>query len=263
MLNSRPVDKIIFIDIESTTQYPTFKDMPENFQKLFKKQFKNKFKERNVEEIIADKYLYEREHEIIYSETAPLHAPWAKIVCISVGSFVEENITDDFKGDLTFSSKSFYGHDEKKLLNEFYEGLKHQNKKILDYPFNPTYHFSGHAIKLFDFPMIAKRFILNRMPLPALLDYGHKKPWELDFMADTLEVFKYGQFDGAVGLDMLAATFGVESSKNDMDGGMVKDVYWKEKDLDRIERYCREDVRVSAEVYLRLKNMSNKVNMKI
>ncbi len=255
MLNSKTIDKIIFLDIESTSQYPTFKEMPENFQAIFKKRFRNDFEKFDILNWDEDKY--DKAVEKLYSDKAPLYAEWGKIICISIGYFLEKNITNDFAGDLTFKMKSFFGHEEKKVLKDFHEGLK----SVLDASFNHSHHLCAHAGKLFDFPFIARRFILNSMPLPVALDYGHKKPWEIDYLVCTLETWKFGQFDGGITLDMLAASFDIESSKVEMDGGDVKRVYYEEKDLVKIERYCKADVAVLAQVYLRMKNMHNKVTI--
>jgi hypothetical protein len=37
---------------------------------------------------------------------------------------------------------------------------------------------------------------------------------------------------------------------------MVRDVFYKEKDVDRIARYCELDVITTAQVFLRLRNES-------
>ena len=47
---------------------------------------------------------------------------------------------------------------------------------------------------------------------------------------------------------------GIPSPKEDMDGSMVKDVFYKENDLDRIVTYCELDVVTTAQVFLRLRN---------
>lgn len=52
----------------------------------------------------------------------------------------------------------------------------------------------------------------------------------------------------------MAHMLGIPSPKEDMDGSMVRDVYYKEKDLDRIIAYCELDVVTLAQVFLRLKN---------
>jgi hypothetical protein len=39
-----------------------------------------------------------------------------------------------------------------------------------------------------------------------------------------------------------------------MDGSMVREVYYVEKDLERIRTYCELDVVTTAQVFLRLRN---------
>jgi hypothetical protein len=54
----------------------------------------------------------------------------------------------------------------------------------------------------------------------------------------------------------MANILGIPSPKEDIDGGMVRQVYYEEKDLDRIILYCERDVITVAQVFLRLRNDS-------
>ena len=45
--------------------------------------------------------------------------------------------------------------------------------------------------------------------------------------------------------------------KDDIDGSMVGEVYWKERDLERINRYCLRDVYTTAKVFLRLRGITD------
>ena len=47
---------------------------------------------------------------------------------------------------------------------------------------------------------------------------------------------------------------GVPSPKEDIDGSMVRDVFYIENDIDRIVKYCELDVIAIAQVFLRLRN---------
>jgi hypothetical protein len=47
---------------------------------------------------------------------------------------------------------------------------------------------------------------------------------------------------------------GIPSPKEDIDGSMVRDVYYEEHDLERIIHYCERDVITVAQVFLRLRN---------
>ena len=50
----------------------------------------------------------------------------------------------------------------------------------------------------------------------------------------------------------MAQFFGIPSPKDDMDGSDVARVYYEEKDLARIVRYCEKDVITLTQVYLKL-----------
>ncbi|MCE3283634.1 MAG: 3-5 exonuclease, partial [Chitinophagaceae bacterium] len=52
-----------------------------------------------------------------------------------------------------------------------------------------------------------------------------------------------------------ANVLGIPTSKTDMDGSMVQDVYYRENDLQRIVDYCQRDVVVTANIILRYKNL--------
>jgi hypothetical protein len=52
----------------------------------------------------------------------------------------------------------------------------------------------------------------------------------------------------------MAYVLGIPSPKDDIDGSQVAQVYYEEKDLDRIARYCERDVLTVAQVFLKLRN---------
>lgn len=47
---------------------------------------------------------------------------------------------------------------------------------------------------------------------------------------------------------------GIPSPKEDIDGSMVRQVYYEDKDLERIIKYCEHDVITVAQIILRLRN---------
>lgn len=67
---------------------------------------------------------------------------------------------------------------------------------------------------------------------------------------DTLELWKFGDFKHYTSLNLLAAIFNIPSPKDDIDGSMVRDVYYEENDLERIVTYCEKDVVTVANVLL-------------
>jgi len=111
----------------------------------------------------------------------------------------------------------------------------------------------AHNGKEFDFPYIARRMIINGITLPNHLDLFGKKPWEVNHL-DTMELWKFGDYKNYTSLKLLANVLGIPSPKEDIDGSMVRDVFYKERDLDRIARYCELDVITTAQIFLRLRN---------
>jgi len=67
-----------------------------------------------------------------------------------------------------------------------------------------------------------------------------------------MEMWKFGDRRNYSSLDLLATIFGIESSKKDLDGSMVNKVYYKDKDIEQIEAYCKQDVCVTANLFLKL-----------
>ena len=112
-------------------------------------------------------------------------------------------------------------------------------------------HISGHNIKEFDMPYIARRMMVNGISLPSQLKIAGKKPWEINFLY-TLDLWKFGDYKHYNSLDLLAHIFNVPTSKDDIDGSMVHDLYYTEKNIERIKIYCEKDVETTAQVLLKL-----------
>ncbi len=95
--------------------------------------------------------------------------------------------------------------------------------------------------------------IINGMIIPPILNTAGKKPWEVSHL-DTMELWKFGDYKNYTSLNLLARTLGIATPKDDIDGKMVGDVYWRQKDIQRIATYCQKDVVTATQVYLRLHN---------
>ena len=140
--------------------------------------------------------------------------------------------------------KSFYGDDEKKLLVDFIDML---NK----WATGEAKFLCAHNGKEFDFPYLCRRMIIHGITIPSLLNISGKKPWEVNHY-DTLELWKFGDYKSFTSLNLLAHVLGVPTPKDDIDGSMVWEVYWKEKNLERIVTYCQKDVVTVAQILLRM-----------
>lgn len=179
-----------------------------------------------------------------YETWAGIYAEFGKIICISVGYFKKDAET----GRLGLRIRSFANKDEKQLLLEFAETLNKYFNQI------GNHYFSGHNINEFDIPYCCRRFLVNGIELPGLLDIAGKKPWELKNF-DTMQHWKFGDYKSYTSLKLLAAIFDIPTPKDDIDGSDVARVYWQEDNLDRIRIYCEKDVATAARLLLRYKGM--------
>lgn len=221
MIHKIPLDKVLFLDIETVPLAADWNDLDETEQKLWDK--KTRFQRK--EEITGEEF---------YSR-AGIMAEFGKIICITVG-MTEKNDT--------IKIKSFYGDDEKKLLQEFGE--------IFNSPKLNDVILCAHNGKEFDFPWIARRFLINGMMPPLPFQLFGKKPWEIPHI-DTMELWKFGDYKSFVSLELLAHVFGIPTPKDDIDGSMVAKVYYEEKDLFRIVLYCEKDVLTLANIFRRMR----------
>jgi predicted PolB exonuclease-like 3'-5' exonuclease len=231
-----PVSKenILFLDIETVPEVENYSELPKVKKELFalKTNYQRKPKSSFESEIPVEKFY----------EKAGIWAEFGKIVCISVGYFVTQGSVRSFR------VKSFYGDDEALLLYEF--------KELLENHFNgPKHLLCGHNGKEFDFPFIARRMIIKSINLPVKLNLFGKKPWEVPHL-DTLEMWKFGDFKHYTSLKLLTTILEIPSPKDDIDGSQVAHAYYKEKNLERIAKYCEKDTIAVAQLFLRFNNES-------
>ncbi|MBL4644018.1 MAG: 3'-5' exonuclease [Flavobacteriaceae bacterium] len=222
------LENILFLDIETVPENQNWNEVSANTQKLFEqKTAYQRHQETTVEEF------YER---------AGIWAEFGKIVCISVGYFTAD------KTEKQLRIKSFYGDDEKVLLEEF--------KELLDTHFNKKEQvLCAHNGKEFDFPYIARRMIVHQIELPKKLNLFGKKPWEIPHL-DTMELWKFGDYKHYSSLKLLTSILGIPSPKDDINGSEVAAVYYEEKNLERIVLYCEKDTVAIAQLVLRFNNES-------
>ena len=221
------LNNILFLDIETVPEEENWNLLSKNSQELFEQ----KTQYQRKDEFTAEQF-YNR---------AGIWAEFGKIICISVGYFVEV----EKKRQLRL--RSFFGDDEHKLLTEF--------KVLLDTHFAKKSNLlCAHNGKEFDFPFLSRRMIIHQIELPKKLNLFGKKPWEVPHI-DTLEMWKFGDYKNYTSLHLLATIFGIPSPKDDMEGSDVHWVYWKDQDLQRIQTYCQKDVLTTAQLLLRFKGL--------
>ncbi|MDX2191586.1 MAG: 3'-5' exonuclease [Bacteroidota bacterium] len=216
---------ILFIDIETISGSEKYEQLSERFQALWNHKAKYLHEEGKT---VAD----------LYFEKAGIFAEFGKIIVIGVGFFYYNE-----SKELCFKSKSIQGNDEQKLLNEFSELIAKFNNRSLK--------LCAHNGKEFDFPYICRRMLVNRIPLPPILQLNELKPWEVPHL-DTLEMWKFGDKKNYTSLELLAAIFNIPTSKDGIDGSKVNAAYYLSSQLKEISDYCQRDVIVMARIFLKL-----------
>ncbi|HMU45106.1 MAG TPA: 3'-5' exonuclease [Chitinophagaceae bacterium] len=225
-MSSFPINNVLFLDIETVPQYPSYDQLPVEWKTLW--DLKAQYLVRNKEDETT---------ETVYPR-AGIYAEFGRIVCISCG-YITGNGSEK-----KIAIKSFAGDDEKRILFEFSDMIKKwagDSQKFL----------CAHNGKEFDFPYLCRRLIINDLSIPSLLNMSGKKPWEVNHL-DTMDLWKFGDFKSYTSLNLLAHSLNIPTPKDDIDGSMVWEVYWKEKNLDRIVTYCQKDVVTVAQIFLRM-----------
>ena len=222
----RRAKNLLFIDIETVAGVGSFDQLDERVQELWTKK---------VLHIAKDSL--DTPHDLFFQKAA-IYAEYGKIVCIGVGVVYWTNNEEEPR----FRVKTIANDNEKTLLAEFKELIEKYDDQLV---------LCAHNGKEFDFPYICRRMLINDLELPRSLQFSGKKPWEI-LHQDTLEMWKFGDYKNYTPLDLLAALFNIPTSKSDISGADVTRVYYYEKDLERICKYCREDVVVLTQLYLKL-----------
>jgi uncharacterized protein YprB with RNaseH-like and TPR domain len=222
------LEKILFLDIETVPEVYRFSDLDSETAALF--DTKTKFQQKDGM-TAADVY-----------DKAGIYAEFGKIICISCG------IVHDKPHGKEIRLKSIANDDERQLLLDF--------AKLLNQHYNMPHHIlCGHNAKEFDFPFIARRMLLHGIDLPSALDIAGKKPWEIAHL-DTMELWKFGDYKHYSSLSLLCHIFKIPTPKDDITGADVARVYYEDKDLKRIVKYCQKDVVALIQLFLRFRNES-------
>jgi len=226
-MQTTALPKLVFIDIETVPSVSSYGDLSPTDKSLW-----------------AHKVRFTRYSEmdpvISFAERGGVYAEFGKIVCISIGFFYYS------EAGLRFRTKSFYDDDEVRLLKDF--------SSLMNSHYNNTIDFvlCGHNIREFDVPFLCRRMLINGLPIPTLLDLSGLKPWQIPHL-DTMQFWKFGDYKNFTSLEHLAHLLKIPSPKSDISGKDVARVYWEEKNLERIQRYCRKDVLTIAQLILKFR----------
>jgi hypothetical protein len=236
------LNNVLFIDIETAPQMQ-FLPLEGKLVDIFKKKHQTQWNTQN------------EQWENIYQNQAGLAAEFGKIVCVSIGQM---------KGD-KFYVKSFCSRFEKTIL----EQLALVFDKDKESPRPMILRLSGHNIKEFDGPYLMRRYFINDLPVPRLINMIGVKTWDIPY-DDTMEMWSGSQWKYKCSLDLLAICLNIPSPKQEMSGSDVATIFYsmfddvqkddlpfeKEKEvLEKIGNYCAGDVITTAQVFCKLKGL--------
>lgn len=218
-------ESIIALDIETVRIKEHYSDLDEETKRAWKTKNKN-------EGVIPT----EDELSDLWTRTASQWAEFAKICCISVAYQLKEKLY----------VKCFASADEVGILREFSTFADAVQSRKGDW------RFVGHAMGFFDVPFICKRYIINYMPPPEIIDESGEKPWLKDVL-DTNKLWKsFGEGTAGSSLDALCNALQIPSPKVDLAGDEVGKAYYN-GELVRISDYCNLDAIATYNIVRRFK----------
>lgn len=235
LMDYQQLRQILFLDIETVAAKPDFEQLDERFQYLWEK--KSRY------------YKSEQTPAEQYKDRAAISAEFGRILVIGIGYF---HLGED---GISFKTKALVNEDEGQLLKEF--------KEMVDQHFSKDWRFCAHNGKEFDFPYLCRRLLIHGLGLPKPLQIMGKKPWETPQLIDTMELWKFGDIKAYTSLELMAASLGVPTSKDDIDGSQVGQVYFETGDVNRIALYCQKDVSVMAQVLMKLLGLGSLADSQI
>lgn len=224
LLKSIPTNFIVALDIETVRIEDRFEDLSEEWQSAWE------YKNKQDGEIPDFETLSE-----LWVKKASLYAEFSKVCAVSLVFLNGEEAM----------CKEFYGLDEKIIL----EGLGKYLDRIESK--NSSYRLVGHAAKFFDYPFVCKRYLINNMEIPIILDTAHLKPWEQKNLC-TNEIWRAGGTGAGSSLQALCTALGLPVSKVDLVGDEVGKAFYN-KEYKRIATYCTYDTIAVMNVVRRIK----------
>lgn len=234
MLEQVNLQRTLYADIETAACAKDFNSMSEPLKKQWAEKFQLRLKDGETLESKFD-------------EEAGLHSAFGKVITVVFGKLVLDKPplgapTPPDAGVFKLELQTHAQQDEATLL-----------KSVSDYlcGLPADVRIAGHNLKNFDAPYLCRRMLVNGIQIPPKLWALDKKPWESQLL-DTMEIWRFGEHQQYIKLELLAHLLGIKSSKDDISGPDVSKAYWS-GELERIVKYCQKDVVVLANIMLRMK----------
>lgn len=247
MFSRKELTNLLFFDIETITEYRTYREFYLEKPKLARL-FLDKMQKQNK---IGDEDPLSKEFDIVYRNNASLYPEFSKILTISYGTIK----WDEEKKSYNKVIKNLIEEDETTLLKKFIFVLNKVTEVF------PEFKFCGHNIDGFDIPFLIKRILINKLIVPSKLHIYNLKPWESPTL-DTMKVWRFGSFE-PTSLDILCNSIGIVSPKTEeVNNKLISEIYYSEdkESLSKILEYCNKDVDAVIDIILYLAKYHNTID---
>lgn len=216
--------ELFHFDIETCGQYKDYDSFLDNDERGAKL-FSSKYEKMNWNEKYTD-------INEAYIENAGIISTYGKICCISFG-YIDSNGQKQIR--------SFYGDDEKDIVDSFNNLLKKIEQK--------NFSLSGFRINHFDIPWVLHKLHKYEIEPANIIYLYNKKPWDVR-VVDLSDDWKQ-KFAWSFSFDEMCYELGVKSPKDSMNGSMVHKYYYQGK-IEMIKEYCEKDVSSSIDASKKL-----------
>lgn len=224
---------VVFIEIETVPIVPTVDQLPETLRNLWFRKAK----------ILKDADT--KPPEQLFIEKGKLFAEYAKVASLALAYCFQSR-----EGDLQLRSKAFAGAEEAPLLL----GLK-ETLSASHFAKDRGLNLCAHNGKSFHFPFLARRYVLNKIIPPQVLDLLFLKPWEMH-LHDTLEMWRFGDRRTFVSLRSLAIAMGFpQAEKLAVEALPTYNLYYQQQDYKALEERSRMQVEATAQIYRQMRGL--------
>lgn len=230
LLKEIPTKFFVGVDIETVRIAEDFGDLSDAWQSAW--EYKNK-----QDGVVPDF----DELAKLWKKNASLYAEFAKVCAVSL-TFLDVTETK-------LMCKEFFGENEDELLFNLAEFLNRISSK------NSNFRLVGHAAKYFDYPFLSKRYVINGIDIPQILDTAHLKPWESKNLCTNQDIWKMGGTGAGSSLQALCTALDIPISKVDLVGDEVGGAYYR-GELKRIASYCSLDTIATFNIIRKIKKES-------
>lgn len=213
---------LLFINIEGVPQHPSTADLSVPMRRLWD--------------------LQPHPHSLSSDEayrSMGLCPEFGKVVCATAG--VLRTRLDDEQP--FFVTTTYTSDDEPRLLCNISETI--DNFLISCEPFH---YVCGHNILSADIPFLAKRLIINHLPLPPLFDKSGKNSVS-NMLIDTAVFWSMGNPEPPAPAPLLATAFGIDVNLDDYDPAQAATLFHDNKDFHALALRSQRKALVAAQIF--------------